>query len=319
VSVAYSAVCTLTTIVGSLIAGYLAKRAYRLPDKLGSRITQWAVRYLQSFAVFLVLWGLDISDRRAFLLPFVGAVMATLSGLAGWGVARALRLQRRQAGAFVGEAMFSNVGLTHGAFVCFVVMGERGAALGSLYVSFFLAYFFTIGVTVGRAFGRDVQERSRNLLRDTIAQPISRNPLLGVVGGLALNFTGVQRAAFLTPVAALAVPISVSVLLFGIGMTMRLSALRQYITECLALSVVKFVISPLLALLIAFALGLFAAADRALLYVVFIESFAPGAIYGLVLASMFDLDQDLANACWLFTNIVGIALIPLVIFLMGFL
>jgi len=319
VSVACSAVCTLTTIVGALIAGYLARRAYGLPDKAGTRITQWAVRYLQSFAVFLVLWGLDISDRRAFLLPFVGAVMASLSGMAGWGGAQVLRLQRRQAGAFVGEAMFSNIGLTHGAFVCFVVMGERGAALASLYVSFFLAYFFTIGVTVGRAFGRDVQERSGNLLRDTIAQPTSRNPLLGVVGGLALNLAGVQRAAFLAPVAALAIPLSVSVLLFGIGMTMRLSALRRYIVECLALSVVKFVISPLLSLLIALALGLFTAVDRALLHVVFIESFAPGAIYGLVLASMFDLDQDLANACWLFTNIVGIALIPIVIFLTGLL
>ena len=318
-TVLQSAICALTTIIGSLVAGFLAKRVYRIPDDLGPRITSGAVRYVQPFAVLLVLWGLHIPDPRAFLLPVIGGVMASLSALAGWGASRILRLPPRESGALVGQAMLSNVGLTHGAFVCFVVMGERGAALGSLYVSFFLIYFFTVGVAVGRYFGRDTRETSGSFLRDTLAQPVSRNPLLGVVTGLAMNLLDVPRPVFLAPVAELAVPISVAILLFGIGMTMRISTLRQYMRQCLALSVVKFVVSPILGLLVAFVFGLFATADRSLLQVAFIQSFTPAAIYALVLTSLFDLDQDLANACWLFTNALGIALIPLVIFLAGIL
>jgi predicted permease len=53
--------------------------------------------------------------------------------------------------------------------------------------------------------------------------------------------------------------------------------------------------------------------DRTLLQVVFIQSTTPTAIMGLILAQLFDLDEQLANAAWLTTNVAAVALAPVVL------
>jgi predicted permease len=81
----------------------------------------------------------------------------------------------------------------------------------------------------------------------------------------------------------------------------------------MAIGAVKFLVTPAIGLSLAWIAGFWAMEDRTLLQVVFIQSTTPTAIMGLILAQLFDLDEQLANAAWLITNVAAVALAPVVL------
>ena len=111
------------------------------------------------------------------------------------------------------------------------------------------------------------------------------------------------------------VPLTTAIYLFAIGLTLRLTSVVTYWRQCVSIGAVKFVLTPIIGLSLAWLVGYWAMEDRALLQVVFIQSATPTAIMGLILAQLFDLDEQLANASWLTTNVAAVALAPLILFI----
>ncbi|MGD9199794.1 MAG: hypothetical protein PVH97_15985, partial [Desulfobacterales bacterium] len=80
--------------------------------------------------------------------------------------------------------------------------------------------------------------------------------------------------------------------------------MRDYLKECVSVSVsvLKFILVPILATSLAYMFG-FGQIDNGLpLKVVMILAAMPVAFNALIPPSIYDLDLDLANSCWLFTT-----------------
>jgi len=84
----------------------------------------------------------------------------------------------------------------------------------------------------------------------------------------------------------------------------------------LMISLVKFVAIPLIAVSTAFALGFGNINEGLPLKVVLIASSMPVAFTALVAASIYDLDLDLANSCWLITTGSLVVVLPWISYLL---
>lgn len=305
----------LAVIVGALAVGYGARKTGLVREERSGEITRLAMTFLQPPLVALLIWGLQSPSWRTALLPVMSAALM----LAIWPVGRALagplRLSGRRKGSFVLAAMFSNMGLTYGAFVCYILLGEQGATLGMIWCLAFSPMLFTVGLMIGRHYGREGAEPARDMIRAAFTDPRTRNVLIGLAVGAGLFAFGLPRPEWAGPAVDAAIPVTTGIYLFAIGLSLRLTSVVTYWRECVALGAVKFLVTPVVALGLAWLVGMWGAADHTLLKVTFIQSTTPASIMGLVAAQLFDLDQDLANAAWLTTNLAAIALAPAVLHL----
>ena len=303
----------LSVILGALALGYLARKLGLLPRALSRRISRFAMSWLQPPLVALLIWGLEAPGWRTAMLPAILAALIALNWPVGVLGSRLLRLSPDRTGSFILSCMFSNMGLTYGAFVCYILLGERGAALGMIWVLSFMPMFYTLGFFVARRYGGDGAQTLAQTLLATLRAPESRNPLIGfAVGGLLFALVP-GRPEAIAGLVDIWVPISTAVYLFAIGLSMRLSSVLTYRRECAAIGVVKFAVTPALGLGIAWLLGYWAIEDAALRQVVLIQSASPASIMGLVLGQIFDIDEHLANAAWLTTNLAAVALAPVLL------
>jgi hypothetical protein len=300
---------TLVVIVSGLFLGWLAKRRGLAPERAPG-ITRLTLTYLEPFPTLLALWGLRAGDARAFLLPLLGAGLIVLMWPVGHLLGRLQRLRERDLGAFVVGSMFSNVGFTFGTFLCYALLGERGVALGTLYTASFMPMLFTVGLFAAGRYSPEAGGSSWELVKDTVKKAESRNPIAGILVGLALYAMGVKRPVSAAVAVDVLVPLTTFIYLFAIGLSMRPRTMLGYWRPAAALHAIKFVVSPALGLALGLAAGFHHDPSMDLMRVMFIQSAAPAGIMSMVLCQVRDLNVQLAAACWLATNLFAIATVP---------
>lgn len=304
---------TMAVILGGLTTGYCLRKSCWVAERHGNTVNRFALVYIQPLVICLALWMMGRLQWRALMLPLYGIALI----LALWPVAavlgRLMRLDRPALGSFVTGSMFSNVGFTYGTFIAYVALGPTGAALGSLYCVSFMPTFFTLGFTVGRRYSHDSSGSLWRALGRQFADPQTRNPVLGIMAGLALNLLNVTPPAAGEAIIDVAMPATTAAYLLAIGLGLHLSAVRVYWRECLLAHVSKFVLSPAVGLSLALLFGYWALADRGPLVVAFIQSAAPVAIMSVMLAEVANLNPRLAGALWITTNVTGVLLAPVIL------
>jgi hypothetical protein len=235
-----------------------------------------------------------------------------LGGAAALAAAKLLRLPPYKAGALYGCGSFTNIG-SIGALICYVFLGEAGFALVPIYKIFEELTYYGIGFPIARyhstahASRRDsAWTRIGGLLKD----PFIIVALSSILIGATLNFTGVPRPEFFRTVNQLFIPTGTGMLLISIGLSMRFKQVRYYLKECLAVSAIKFALVPLSITTLAYGIGYGEIENGLPLKVIIILTSMPVAFNALIPPSIYDLDLDLANACWFFTTACLVWVLP---------
>ena len=293
----------------------------RLPlaiDDLRKLLQKVALLGLNPVAIVGAIWTVRIRDASLIALPFVGFFALTIGGLMALGAARALRLSHRKTGAIFGCGSFTNIG-SIGALICFICLGEAGFALVPIYKLFEEVSYYAIGFPIAKFYsGAEASDagaaaRLKGLFRD----PFILVAVSSLVLGALVNVSGLQRPALYGAVNAVVVPLATIMLLASIGLALRFSRVSDYVRECAAVSLIKFLLVPVCASSLAWAIG-FGAIDNALpLKVVIILSSMPVAFNALIPPSIYDLDLDLANSCWFVTTALLVVVLPLLLFVIN--
>lgn len=306
---------TVTVILGGLVAGYCLRKAGRLPADFGTRVNRATLTWAQPVVIAIALWSMKPMTGQMLLLPVFGLLMVVLLALPAALTGRLLKLDTPARGTFITSAMFSNVGFTYGTFVAYAALGTPGAALGSLYCASFMPSVFTLGFAVARRYSAEGQCTVGEALRDLVRDSHTRNPVVGILVGLALNLWRVPTPAWTPTVIDLAMPTATAAFLLATGYGLRLSAVRAYWRECLVMQLLRMSLGPLIGALLAVGFGYWSLADRGPLTVVLIMASAPVGIMAALLSDIFGLNRQLAGALWLTTNIAGVLLAPVILVL----
>jgi len=104
-------------------------------------------------------------------------------------------------------------------------------------------------------------------------------------------------------------------LLVSIGLSLHLTKIGPHLKKAIALSGVKFFLTPLVVCLAALVFGISPGTFPVLFGTILILSSMPTGFLSLVPPSLYRLDLDLANACWLVTTLSLVVMIPVLWFL----
>lgn len=312
---------TLGVIAIGLSLGYTVQRLVRagrlrLPLSLPElrRILQKAGLLGCMYVAFTAtVWGIRVESLRIALLPALGASILLLGGTVAVLLARVWGLSRRQTGSYFACGSFSNIG-SIGALVVIVFLGEEGFAYVPLYKLFEEIVYFAIGFPIAKGFslapGANRAESTAWRLKTILGDLFVAAALASIAAGGALNLAGVERPEALRALSTALVPTGTFLLLVSIGLSMTFSNIAGYRRECVALLGLKFVVLPATACLIAWLCGLGAVHDGMPLKVVLILASMPVGFIALIPPSIYELDLNLSNACWLTSTLALAAVLP---------
>jgi predicted permease len=287
-------------------------------DDLRKLLQKVALLGLNPVAIVGAIWTVRIRDASLIALPFVGFFALMIGGMLALVAARMLKLPPRKTGALFGCGSFTNIG-SIGALICFIFLGEAGFALVPIYKLFEEVSYYAIGFPIAKFYsgtdegGAGLAARLKVLTRD----PFILVAVSSLILGALVNVSGLQRPALYGAVNAVVVPLATIMLLASIGLALRFSRVSDYLRECAAVTLIKFILVPVCASCLAWIIG-FGAIDNALpLKVVIILSAMPVAFNALIPPSIYDLDLDLANSCWFVTTAMLVVVMPLLLFVIS--
>lgn len=304
---------SFSIIFGSLFFGYFLQRKGIVSQtkEVSSLIVKSTFRFISPVILCLSFWKLNLKIISIWTLPFVGLATAMMLLIAGKYFASLYKLPDKQKGSFIASAAFSNIGYTLGGFLCFILFGEMGLALAIIYTLYYTPLFYTIGFYVAEYYGHEKRVRIGKSLKGMFTEDVRLLPSIGLLCGVFLNFGKVQRPEFFALLTKILVPLATFGYFASIGLTFRFGAVKQFKKVCFSMSLLKFVFAPMLGLALAYVLGYHRILDGLPMKIVLVESSMPVALSALLLPMFFDIDRDLANACWLVTTFMMVIIIPL--------
>lgn len=317
---------SLGLILSGLALGYIVqvvdrRGALTLPVPivdLRKILQKIGLLFFMPISFLAAVWVVSFGDMRVAFLPLVGVCALITGGLLGLGLAKLMKRTPKQTGVLLCCGSFTNIGAI-GGLVCFMFLGEAGFALIALYKMFEEIVYYTIGFPLARFYsGDEGQQKSLGKrILGVLTDPFVCAALSAFLIGLLLNVLNVARPEIFGAITAISVPAGTFILIVSIGLGMRFSRVGKYIKESLGICLLKFMVIPVIVCSLAYALGLHQVADGLPFKVVLILSSMPVAFNALVAASIYDLDLDLANSCWLVSTGSLIIIMPWLYFLLS--
>jgi predicted permease len=288
-------------------------------DALRILLQRIALLVVNPIAVVGAIWVISIKNATLIALPFVGLFALLAGGGIALVAARMFKLNPQKTGSMYVCGAFTNIGAI-GALVCFVFLGERGFALVLIYKLFEELSYYAIGFPIAKYYSSNTkEERIRDYLKNLTRDPYILVALSSIVIGGLLNLNGVVRPEFYKTIIAVFVPLLTILLLTSIGLALRFRRIKDYLRECVSLSIIKFIFIPILATSLAYVIGFGKINEGLPLKVVMILSSMPVAFIALIPPSIYDLDLDLANSCWFFTTALLVIVLPILLVLINWL
>ena len=315
---------SFSVIAFGLLLGY----GVRLASERGLLRMRWSMPVLRAFLQRLALlglgpftfigalWVVEIREPRLALLAGIGAFCHLFGGLAGASLARLLRLERPQAGAMFCCGFFTNIGAI-GGLVTFVFLGEAGYAYVPLFKLLEDVVYYGVGLPAARLYGDSKTSGVSGLAARLTRDPFLLVSIFSLTTGAALNLLDVPRPEIFSQLNALLIPLTTVVLLASIGMAMRFGKTASYLKEGVAILGIKFLLVPAVCTSLAALLGLGGIAEGLPLKVVLVLSSMPVAFNALIPPSLYALDLDMANSCWLISVLGLSVLLPALHLLLG--
>lgn len=289
-------------------------------DSVRKRLQKAALLFFNPVAILGATWVADIHDLKIAALPFLGMAALFSGGALAYIASKSLHLNRKQTGSYIVCGGFTNIG-SLGALFCYIFLGESGFALVPFYKLFEELIYYAIGFPIAKSFSDDLTgtpsliQRLKSVATDIfILAAVSSITL-----GLTLNLCSIPRPEIYGRINSVFIPLAALLLLISIGMAMRFSSVKRNLLYGLIIAAIKFIMLPILILGLGFLFGLDKIDNGLPLKVALILSSMPVGFIALVPPTIYDLDIDLANTCWLVTNTALLFQIPLLLFLTRFL
>ena len=303
-----------------LALGALVRHKGLLKRDISKPVMQSTWLTLEPIVCVIAFWKLNLQQLGDLAAaPVLGTAWMLAMLVPASIAATRLQLTPIRRGNFLLAAMFSNNGITLGAFICFVFFGIEGQALSMLFVLGFTPLLLTVGFHIGQR-----SARQGALAGSAPADPPQLGmlrvvPYASMAAGIALNLAHVPQPAFCLDLNRVLVFLDVGIYSLAIGTLFDLASVRTFLRECLVMSGLKFVASPLIALALFIIASQVMHLSPLLLKVMVVQCAMPVAIMSVVVSRFCQLDMGLSAGCWVFTTLAVIAVLPIISAVIGLL
>ncbi|MDQ0256600.1 putative permease [Evansella vedderi] len=317
----------LTIIVIGLLFGrglrvLLDKGTIPSPKKMHQILkgcTMAALLGVNPLIILGAFWYVQLDDIRLTLIPILGGLTLILGGAFALWAAKLYKLNRGQTGSMFASGTFTNLG-SFGALFCFVFLGEESLVFVAMFRLFEDLLYYTVAFPIAQSYG----EKKEPVKPQSRFKKIITNPFIMItfscilIGGL-LNLSAWERPAVYGDLNSLLVPLFTILLVVPTGFNMRITAVKGFLKESFTISAIKFVVVPVIIVLLAVLFNLHEIHDGMVLKVLILLAAMPPGFTSLVPPQLFKLDMDLANSSWLINTVMLIFVLPILYFIVVYL
>ncbi len=295
-----------------ILLGWLLRRLGVLTPAAGPALVKIVIYLTLPALVFHIMVTREM-ELSLVLVPVVGfAVHGVLVALA-WGLARVRRLDRRATGALIVASAVGNTGFFGIPLIAAATDAHLSLPAAVMFDTFCTGIItWTSTMWFGARFGdRDASgDAPAGGLKNLIMLP----PIWAVIAGMAVHAAGVDElpAAIDRPLLVLGGAVLPLVLIYA-GLVIEWDGVRRAWRDVAWATALRFLASPLIALAVAFAIGL----DDDVLRTVVLQAAMPTAMMSLVIGGWFRLKTDVIAGAVVVTALLAPIVLPGALWLVG--
>jgi hypothetical protein len=315
--VVWKASLAVAIIVLSMTGGYLSRRLGWLKESSARPIMTGVILFGYGPISFLAIWAGQLTREEVFL-PILAAAHVLIVIALGAVVARAVTRNRPTVGVFALASGAGNTGVTMGGLLAFILFGEAGLRLASIYCIMWMPAMVFVMYPFARHFSRAGGRMSlgRLMLRSCLDWRSAGVPL--AVAAMVLAGCGVKRPEAVRTFHVVDVLILGTTLFayFSIGLRLHAGRVWRIVRPIAGLQVVRHGVSAGVAAGLALAAPW--ATGSVIWRVFLLESVMPTAITVVAIANMFHLKPRTASALFVADTVLFLAVgLAIVLWLFG--
>lgn len=305
----------LTDLIMPLIVGYFLHKKNLVNDKTINKIIKFNVIIVYTLLAIMSFWVLPIS-WGLLLVPCFGFLFVILPGAIGYFLFARHLENLLDRGAYIASAMLANLG-TLGGVCAFILYNETGFAysqlIGTCQNIMLCLVIFPMAQYYALKYAGKTQNTSSSPIRRFCDMFFSINQIsfLGMALGFILNVSGIERPPVLGSIFQYMVHIAAWIAMLPVGFLINFAEVKSYAHKVRSLTLLRFIITPIIFVMLAMLL----VDDAALRGTLIILAFCPTAINAVVTARIYNLTTPLAVSSFVITTTLFlVVLFPLIFF-----
>ncbi len=304
-------------LTGGLFFGYLASNKFGMPENYAKKIMTVVLLFLNWPVALFVIWTLKL-ELEFIWLPITGVVLMLCVTAFSVPIAMMLKLDKKSRITFLLASSLSNLGYTGGAFVCYALFGAKALAMANIYIVLWLPTAYFVFFPLLKVIElRQYDPQSRFQMSHIF--DLRYIVLPAILVALILNISGIKQPGFIRDfhIVDFFIYTASTLAFFAIGLRIKPSRFKNYINLYFSLAAVKFIITPLVAFLIIYILGITGHKLNELVRnVIIVMAVTPSAVIMVMMSNVFDLDSKMASALWVVnTAVFALVVVPILFFI----
>lgn len=301
-----------TDLIAPLIVGYVLNRRGIINRALCDKLVKINIRVVISALSFLSFWTLKISLDLLWL-PVFGIFAIIIPGLIAQFTFARTYTDYNDRGAYMMASMISNIGTLTG-LCAFIIYGIQGFAYIQIVAMFQALFTFAYCFPLAAYYHSKAASKSFDRARPAILPLIfNRNqiPVLTMLIGFGFSLYNMPVPQICYDAFNALVHVGAWAGMLPVGCMIKFDRAGRYLKRTCDISVVKFIILPVIAYFIV--INLFT--DPVLIGSMVLAFSAPTAINAVLASSIFKLNVDIAVSSFLSTTVLFLFVIfPLYFF-----
>ncbi len=304
------AIIFLGILAGQFVKRFQSKLSQEVPlHSIMNSIRTIAFLVFNPIVLVSSFWIVDFTNVTLITLPLLCTGMMLFLGFLATIISKLLNHTKEQRAAMFSVGTSSNVGII-GSLIVFTFFGERAYSIALMYYMFEPFYIFIVSYSIIKTILHgtfDIKSALKSIITDkTIIIYLS-----AIILGLLLNISPIERPSFLGIYNEYMIPLVSFMLIFSASYKMRLEKIQHNMKEGFLHVGLKYIISPIVAITIAYLLGYQNFENALLIKIVLILNLVPSSFNALMLPDLFKTDRDITNTVWVMTTAFLAIIIPL--------
>ncbi|WP_378953964.1 AEC family transporter [Pelosinus sp. sgz500959] len=298
-------------LLAPLMVGYLCRFQNIVKEPVFNKMILNNILVIYPALSFLSFWVLPL-DYHLIWLPVMGLAMGVIPGLIAYFVAEYKYTSDLDRGSYVMSAILSNLG-TIGGLCVFLLYGETGYAYQQLVVLFQYILMFMFCYPLAQYYYNRSQKGEK--IKDVSVRSIlfSRNQLaiIGILFGVVLKQMGVPRPQSLDGLTQVLIHFGAWTALIPVGYSIDFGKLKEHYRDIKDLTVVKFILTPLLI----YGGARLVIHDQRMLNTILVLSCMPTAVNAVITSRIYSLNIHISVAAFILTTIVFLLVVYPILFI----
>ncbi len=295
---------TILAIILMILLGYAAKRIGLLKAEDSAPLNKIVVNIAIPSLIFLAMYGADLSNINVLIpITMICIVTGSLCGLIVYLYSKAKGYPKKTKWTLVGTSTLFNSGFL-GYPVVLGIFGASGLVRAVFYDMGSTILFLCLGIFFILLFGG----KYTSIIRRTLLFP----PLWAIVLGILANIMHFNLGFIPLNVMKYLSGAAIPIIMISLGLSLEVGGLKNYLGAASFVSMIRLVISPIIAFSLVYFLGLNGLGGT----VTIVEAGMPSAMLSLVLVASYDLDIKAAAACIFMSTALSMITLPILIYVL---